>query len=64
MEALRRLGFQEKDLLLKTFGDIEKEGVPPEFENDHEFFVKVKAEYQEKKRKDRMQKLLEVFNIV
>jgi hypothetical protein len=61
---MKRLGFQEKDLLLKTFGDIEKEGVPPEFENDHEFFVKVKAEYQEKRRKDRMQKLLEVTDCI
>ena len=61
---MKRLGFQEKYLLLNTFGDIEKEGVPPEFENDHEFFVKVKAEYQEKRRKDRMQKLLEVTDCI
>jgi hypothetical protein len=61
LEALRRLCYEQHELLIKTKEDFMNDPVPSEFADDAQYFFEVKAEHYEKRRQEKLKHLLEVY---
>lgn len=53
-EACRRLGFEERELLIWPPEAVSKAGVPEQFRDDEGYFLEVKAEFLEQKRVEKV----------
>ncbi len=60
VEACRRLGIEEHELLIKDFKDIEASEIPIQFHDNAEDFIRIKSSYYEHLRRKRVNQCLEV----
>ena len=64
LEALKRLCYEEHELLQKTKEDFIDDPVPSEFQDDRELFVELKVEHYERRRQEKIKHLLQVNEFV
>jgi len=60
LDACRRLGFSENELLKKNWVEIKETTIPEQFKDDSEHFLEIKAEFFEKKRLEKVDLLRKV----
>ena len=60
LEALKRLGFEEHELLRKNIEEYKETPIPEQFKEDAEHFLEVKWEFLERKRLEKVDQALKM----
>ena len=60
LEALKRLGFEEHELLRKNIEEFKDTPIPEQFKEDAEHFLEVKWEFCERKRLEKVDQALKM----
>ena len=61
MQAIKKLGFEENELLTKKKEDFYNDALPDEFAQERDYYAELKLEHYEMRRQEKVRMCIEVY---